>query len=325
MEVKSRNQTLDVVKLIASFLVVFIHVPFGGVAGDVVKALARVAVPVFFITSGFFCCGNDSKTICRKIYKLLAILLFASCLYNLTNIGFGFLSGGMGAVRDYLSKFLDGQKWFRLLVFNLPFSATRLWFLFALIYVYLLQLAVNRLHLSHTTLLVLAAGGLMVHILLGSKLVGVPDYVCRNFLLMGYPFFALGMVLRRYENVLSKVTLPVAGVCFGVGCLLSLSPLVFETTAQISVGTLVMVFAVFALALRRSEVQYPKFVGMLCKCSLGIYVLHRPVTTVTAIGFGFLGIREGSVLHGLFLPIAVCILTAALTLLLMRLQRRKKH
>ena len=49
-----RNYSLDALKLVASFFVVFIHVSFGGVFGEVIKALAGFAVPIFFLTSGYF-------------------------------------------------------------------------------------------------------------------------------------------------------------------------------------------------------------------------------------------------------------------------------
>ena len=130
----SRNHTLDVIKLAAAFLVVFIHVPFRGIAGETVKLFSRVAVPVFFMTSGYFAYNNDSKTIIRKIRKITGILIFASCLYNFTNLFTEFISSGVSGITDYFLRFAEIKGWLNLILFNLPFSATRLWFLFALIY-----------------------------------------------------------------------------------------------------------------------------------------------------------------------------------------------
>lgn len=50
-----RNKSLDAVKAIAACLVVCIHVSFPGQAGQLVKVLARCAVPFFFMVSGYFC------------------------------------------------------------------------------------------------------------------------------------------------------------------------------------------------------------------------------------------------------------------------------
>ena len=46
-----RNKSLDAVKAIAACLVVCIHVSFPGQAGQLVKVLARCAVPFFFMVS----------------------------------------------------------------------------------------------------------------------------------------------------------------------------------------------------------------------------------------------------------------------------------
>ncbi len=92
--VQTRNYTLDVMKLISSFFIVFIHVPFHGIAGEVIRSISRFAVPVFFMTSGFFSYENDTQTILRRIKKLAGILIFASCLYNTTDILSAFASSG---------------------------------------------------------------------------------------------------------------------------------------------------------------------------------------------------------------------------------------
>ena len=49
-----RNTTLELMKLLASYAVVFIHVLFYGRFGIIVDAIARFAVPFFFLVSGFF-------------------------------------------------------------------------------------------------------------------------------------------------------------------------------------------------------------------------------------------------------------------------------
>ena len=57
---KPRNQTIDILKLIISFFVVFHHVPFPGIKGEVVKCIARCTVPFFFAVSGYFSYGIGS-------------------------------------------------------------------------------------------------------------------------------------------------------------------------------------------------------------------------------------------------------------------------
>lgn len=52
--VKSRNYTLDLLKGICAVLVVFIHAKFPTNIGEFIVVFSGMAVPIFFLTSGFF-------------------------------------------------------------------------------------------------------------------------------------------------------------------------------------------------------------------------------------------------------------------------------
>ena len=58
---KEKNMTLELIKLFAAYMVVFIHVMFQGEFGVLVDALARFAVPLFFWVSGFFSYGISTE------------------------------------------------------------------------------------------------------------------------------------------------------------------------------------------------------------------------------------------------------------------------
>lgn len=49
-----RNNGIDILRFLCAFFVVCIHAPFLGIAGSYIKAIDRIAVPVFFICSGYF-------------------------------------------------------------------------------------------------------------------------------------------------------------------------------------------------------------------------------------------------------------------------------
>ena len=324
-----RNNTLDVAKLLASFLVVFIHVPFYGIFGEIVKCISRVAVPLFFMTSGYFSFQNDTKTIVRKIKKLVSILIFTSILYNVLNVAVAFLSDGLGGIKDYLLGFADIGAWLKLIFFNLPFSATRLWFLFALIYVYILQLLFNKLKFSYKLIFIISICGLVIHFLLGDVLVSlginVPDYLGRNFLFFGYPFFGLGLIFRKEQEKIEQANDKTLIICAVLGVLLSLAPLLYNTVSQISFGTLLLIFAVFAFSLKKCDTTYPDWILTLCKCSLGIYIFHKPVTTILNSILSFLNLSGTAIISGILLPPFVCIVTTVLVLILQMLERKIKH
>lgn len=56
---KQYNYCMDFLKGIACILVVFIHVKFPGDFGQAVQAIARFAVPFFFMVSGYYCYRSD--------------------------------------------------------------------------------------------------------------------------------------------------------------------------------------------------------------------------------------------------------------------------
>ena len=49
-----KNNTPELLKLFASYMVVFVHVIFSGYIGVAAETLARFAVPFFFLISGFY-------------------------------------------------------------------------------------------------------------------------------------------------------------------------------------------------------------------------------------------------------------------------------
>lgn len=51
---QSRYNGLDILKCICAFLIIIIHTPFDSVFSDYLVALARIAVPVFLMITGFF-------------------------------------------------------------------------------------------------------------------------------------------------------------------------------------------------------------------------------------------------------------------------------
>ena len=51
---ENRNNNLDILKTICAFLVICIHIPFPGSVGAIITPLARIAVPIFFMITGYF-------------------------------------------------------------------------------------------------------------------------------------------------------------------------------------------------------------------------------------------------------------------------------
>ena len=74
-----KNYTLELLKLFASYMVVFIHVPFNGKIGDVAVALARFAVPLFFFISGYYSFQIKPAKIIKRMKNILGLFMVQLC------------------------------------------------------------------------------------------------------------------------------------------------------------------------------------------------------------------------------------------------------
>lgn len=54
LSLPNRFNGFDILKFIYAFFAVCIHTPFPGVAGEYFTALARIAVPIFFMITDFY-------------------------------------------------------------------------------------------------------------------------------------------------------------------------------------------------------------------------------------------------------------------------------
>ena len=82
-KIGDRNYCMDFIKGIACICVVFMHCEFPGQVGVVIQTVSRFCVSFFFMVSGYYCFGNNTLRIKRKILHILKITTGASLLYLL--------------------------------------------------------------------------------------------------------------------------------------------------------------------------------------------------------------------------------------------------
>ena len=78
-----KNNCLNVWKGIAAFFVVFIHCSFPSPVGGMMNGLARWAVPMFFLISGYFSYGKGADTVKRRICRTFGLFVLANGIYFL--------------------------------------------------------------------------------------------------------------------------------------------------------------------------------------------------------------------------------------------------
>ena len=173
--------------------------PPSGQIGVAVNCLARFAVPLFFLSAGFFSWRSPPRVLARRTVRTAGLLLFA-CL-ALLSLGCAMARHGGASMGAYLlGRFTWANAASLVLwqLFPLPYSWP-LWFLAALLMIYLMWwglTALLRSHLPHRLLAVLALGLLAVHLVLGEgrslQGLAVDSVRIRNVWLDGLPFFLLG-------------------------------------------------------------------------------------------------------------------------------------
>ena len=78
--VNQRLNNLDVVKAICAFLVICIHISYKEDLGNIITPLCRIAVPLFFMITGYFYHKTSKKPL-KQIKKVLILTILANLLY----------------------------------------------------------------------------------------------------------------------------------------------------------------------------------------------------------------------------------------------------
>lgn len=203
----ARNQTIECARLMASFLVVFIHCPFPGNFGRAVSGVARMAVPLFFVISGYFAYGIGEDKAAGRLWRVLRLNVSASLVYA----GWKCLKAACywEPFPEYLWQVVPtGEEIVRWVLLNDNPYAGHLWYLAAAAVCWLVlwgylrffddgQVRYQMLYgICACLMAVLFAAGELA-VLLG---VDVPYMLYRNGVFLGLPMFGFGIFLGQYRQ-----------------------------------------------------------------------------------------------------------------------------
>lgn len=321
---KSRNMSLDVLKLIASYVVVFIHFKFSGLTGDIVDALARFAVPVFFMISGYFAYSNSTEKLISKMKNIIKIYFLGAviyiCFYGILTL----CDSGIKAAIWYGISYFNPVFIFKFVVFNLPKSSEHLWFLVALIYVYGLHYFVVKWKIKDCVYLWIGVVLLAIHLLLGVGLssmgIVIPICVIRNFLFMGYPFYCIGMLIRKNEDLVhKKITYKRAMILILIGVIETVISYFICGGNELYIGSVLVAVALLIISLKTKNIQINEKIIKLSQTSTGIYLIH------IVVGYSLERIVTADMpMVKNVLPVLVCIITTFIVLLNEKLKKPNK-
>lgn len=196
-----RIKSLDTIKAIAAWMVIFLH--FSSNQTGIINAYFRIAVALFFMISGYFLYKNDKvavKKSCTKNCKKLIVILF---LVN------GLLILKSLIRHNSISDLIETLSSWEFLLFNFKFAAY-MWFVRALIYIYAIVWIIKSFFSRYADQLLLVM--LVVFVFLNLILckyslvlfnmsLPVDIYEIPSKLFgCGYVFFVGGYLIKKYES-----------------------------------------------------------------------------------------------------------------------------
>lgn len=259
-----RNWYIDMLKGLACIGIIFIHCEFPGLFGGLVESVNRWAVPLFFTVSGYYCYKANGIAIKRKIVHIAKIILASAAIYLVVALVMN-LSDLSVFFRSELSPINIAA----FVLVNSPVIINgHLWFLFALIYVYIaywILSASGWLKRSYILIPIL----LVCYFCLsyGSRLMGMnlEGGYWRNWLFEGIPFFLLGSWMHDKQSYF-KEKLGQDGVqkLLAVGILslfMALAERLFLFSNGVHIGSVITIFSLFLYSVLAFDANGQKDAG----------------------------------------------------------------
>lgn len=272
-----RTESIDVLKLVLAFLVVVIHTPFSGHIGTGITAFARIAVPLFFMITGYYLPTMKANKFKQHIKKILLLTIMSTLFYLV--LSYRSFYGTEITTDNWLVENFNLKKISKWILFNDTPASGHLWYFYALLYVFLIFYILKKL--KHINILFKIAPLLFLCNYLLSFGPTMISY--RNFLFTGLPYMVLGCMFRKHEehllNLFSKSRILVMGLIlfiFGLGIELWIYKwLGMVTDRDHYLFTLPMAAGIFLLVLQYPHYGAGSYMALIGrKYSAYIYIMH---------------------------------------------------
>jgi len=264
---RPRQYGLDFLKGIAACFVVFMHVKFPDQFGDYIARIGTFAVPVFFMTSGYFALNATKPKIARSL-KRTATYLLVAYLLNIVRIAISYDFDTAAIANFFTSEVFTLNHLGKLLIFTQSKISGVAWFLLSLLMCYALKyLLGKRLRYLGYVGIIVGIIGVLPPV---SSYVGIP---INNPWINGIPFFIIGELLHEHQTeVRSKVNNTILIASCITGFIVIISACYFGTQWW-HIGTLLLSPALFELA-GRSKMQYNWMCLLGSTYAFFIYIMH---------------------------------------------------
>lgn len=190
----ARQESFDFLKFFLAFLVVVIHAGFTGYAGLGIKAFARIAVPMFFMITGYYLPVMSDEKFRKYLIKVTCLTVFSTLFYTL--ISYVQSQTGSHVSTDWFAQTFSMKRILIWVLFNAPVAGFHLWYFYALLYVLVIIYITRKMKKMYILYM------LIPFLFLGDYLLSFFGRIVyyRNFLFLGLPYVLLGCLFRIYEN-----------------------------------------------------------------------------------------------------------------------------
>lgn len=318
----NRVDNVDIIKGICAFLVVCIHAPFPGEVGAYFTTITRIAVPIFFMITGYF--YSDIKRQRKEIHqirKILVLMLEANLLYFIWNITLDVLRGE--SIIIYIQSVFKRRNLLKFLIFNESSLAGHLWYLGAILYVLVIVLLMDKLN-CRKVLYFLTPVLLAADLMFGKYSLLIfhrefPHIGVRNFLCVGIPYFCIGNLIREKmwnpDKKLLAILIP-AFALTGMAERFFLVSVRMNATRDHYISTTLLAICFFIYVLK-SNWKNERLVAIGRKYSTWIYIMHPIFITIFSITMHKVGIYS---IYESIAPIVVCFVTLICLVVLNRVK-----
>lgn len=320
-----RNKVLDAAKAIAAYSVVLLHVRFPGKTGELINALARFAVPFFFMVSGYFCFKTREEAVLKrmpgKVKHILLLIGISFPFYILWGCIQNIIKGKNAA--EWLREIAAWPHVKDFFIYNSSSAVkSHLWFLPALLYCYVIFWIIAKLK-AYKPAYFLIPVLLTVHVWMdeGRFLLENSFRVMefRNYLFTGLPFFLLGHLIHRQQEILKKrLSGFLCLLLVLLGALITITEFFMIGRMELYIGSIFMSAGIFLFAVLCPGLSVPAFLERVGENdTLYIYILHLAVNEIWEGAASAAGITAIP-FYTWTKPLAVCILTTVTAAVLCR-------
>ena len=301
---KKEYPSIYCLKGICSLLVVLVHAQF--FFHDLYVPVYRLAVPLFFVISGFFLVDETGNIKTAKIIPVIKKMLKINITTSIVYILFFIIKSFIVGTDSYIS--ILYPKDFLLSIFlGHPYCGV-LWYVTAYIEILLILKLFASFH-KEKILFYLIPFFLLLELFVGKYSFIIGDgfdhFYHRNFFTMGLPFVLIGILIKKYQ-LFKRLTHPKV-VAFLLLIISYVEYLLLQKNAVYREGDLVissmfLVPVIFIIFLNSTSIKMENLLSVIGKkYSLNLYLYHPMVLTIYYL------LHLNKILHNFEYPIVLLI------------------